>query len=228
MRKRAAQTRRFPVSAEPPKVLLVDDEPVVTSMLCTYLTCRQISIIGEAGDGRQAVQMAADLRPQVVILDIALPGLDGFGAAREILRNCPEVAILMLSARSSPDCVVRALQAGALGFIPKPMDLSEVAEGVRAVAQGSMFLSKSCKTNPMVETAAVLSLSAAEILQGMTERQRAVFYGIVQGKTTKEIATDLKLSVKTIDKHRTALMRRLNVTSVKEVILCAARHNLVA
>jgi DNA-binding NarL/FixJ family response regulator len=177
-----------------------------------------ISVIGEASDGSEAVQMALELKPQVVVMDCALPGVSGLVATRQILEKAPQTAILMLSMHSEETLVRQALDAGARGYMLKnAMDL-DLAGVVKRIAAGEKVL------DPQVERTGSLK---GERDTGLTPRELEILQLIVEGKSNKEIATQLNLSVNTVSVHRANIMDALGIHKTAELVVYAIRNGLV-
>jgi DNA-binding NarL/FixJ family response regulator len=201
-------------------VLLVDDHSLVRRGFRRMLEDDAgIRVVGEAEDGQQAVDLAAQLRPQVVVMDFALPSMNGAVAARQILRNAPETAVLILSMHSEPAYVRTCLEAGARGYLLKnAMDLEMVA-AVKQVAAGKQVLDRRLGElgEPGGEGALQLSTRELEVLQL-----------IVHGKSNKEIATVLGLSANTVAVHRANIMQAFGIHNTAELVVYAIRRGLVS
>jgi len=176
-----------------------------------------IEVVGDVGDGAQAVEAAGRLRPDVAVLDVIMPALDGFTAARRISASWPEVRVLILSMHEGPDYVSEAACSGALGYIDKGASIEELEQAVRTVAAGNRF------------TKRVLGYAPArhEDLGRLTRRQTEILGLIANGCSTKEIANGLKISVKTVESHRAQLMDRLDIYEVAGLVKFAVRTGLV-
>ena len=200
-------------------VLLVDDHGLVRRGFRRMLEDDDsISVIGEASDGSEAVQMALELKPQVVVMDCALPGVSGLVATRQILEKAPQTAILMLSMHSEETLVRQALDAGARGYMLKnAMDL-DLAGVVKRIAAGEKVL------DPQVERTGSLK---GERDTGLTPRELEILQLIVEGKSNKEIATQLNLSVNTVSVHRANIMDALGIHKTAELVVYAIRNGLV-
>lgn len=200
-------------------VLLVDDHALVRRGFRRMLEDdKEIAVVGEASDGNQAMKLAAELKPQVIVMDCALPGMTGLDATRQILQKSPEVAILMLSMHSEDTLVRQALEAGARGYVLKnAMDL-DLVSAVKSVAAGKQVL------DPQVARQAALK---GERAAGLTPRELEVLQHIVAGKSNKEIAVDLDLSVNTVAVHRANIMDALGIHKAAELVVYAIRHGLV-
>lgn len=201
------------------KVLLVDDHSLVRRGFRRMLEDEpDIVVIGEAGSGDEAVGLARDLAPQVIVMDCALPGTSGLAATRKILETAPPKAILMLSMHSEDTLVRQALDAGARGYILKNAVDLELATAIRRVAAGEIVL------DPQLAKPANLR---GERNAGLTARELEILQLIVNGKSNKEIADDLKLSVNTVAVHRANIMETLGIHKTAELVVYAIRNGLV-
>jgi DNA-binding NarL/FixJ family response regulator len=201
-------------------VLLADDHSLVRRGFRRMLEDdRAIAVVGEAGDGQQAVDLALKLRPAVVVMDFALPAVNGAMATRQILREAPDTAVLMLSMHSEMSYVRASFEAGARGYLLKnAMDL-ELVDGVKQVAAGRQVL------DPRLGT---LEGLASMPRTQLTAREVEVLQLIVQGKSNKEIAAVLGLSANTVNVHRANLMQTLGIHNTAELVLYAIRQGLVS
>src|SRR6202007_1921165 len=200
-------------------VLLVDDHSLVRRGFRRMLDDDEtLEVVGEASNGAEAVQLAQQLHPQVIVMDLQLPELTGVAATRIILRSLPETAILMLSMHSEDTLVRQALDAGARGYILKnAMDL-DLANAIKRVAKGEKVL------DPQVARPAALK---GEREGGLTPRELEVLQRIVAGKSNKEIATELNLSANTVSVHRANIMDALGIHKTAELVVYAIRNGLV-
>lgn len=200
-------------------VLLVDDHRLVRRGFRRLLEDDAgIAVVGEAGDGDEAIRMARDLRPRVVVMDCALPGTNGLEAVRAIHKSQPEIAVLMLSMHSEDTWVRQALEAGARGYILKnAMDL-DLAAAVKRAAQGETVL------DPQLAKPAALK---GERASGLSARELQVLQLIVDGKSNKEIASQLHVSVNTVAVHRANIMDTLGIHKTAELVVYAIRNGLV-
>ena len=200
-------------------VLLVDDHSLVRRGFRRMLEDEvDMEVVGEAGDGEQAVKLAKELAPQVVVMDCALPGMNGLQATRQIMENSPDVSVLMLSMHTESTWVRQAIDAGAKGYVLKnALDL-ELSTAVRKVAAGQTVF------DPMVEQQPILK---GERSGGLTQRELEVLQMIVEGKSNKEIATVLDLSANTIAVHRANIMNTLGIHKTAELVVYAIRSGLV-
>jgi DNA-binding NarL/FixJ family response regulator len=200
-------------------VLLVDDHGLVRRGFRRMLEDElDIEVVGEAGDGEEAVRLAQDLAPQVVVMDCALPKVNGLDATRQILEHSPETAVLMLSMHSESTWVKQAIDAGAKGYILKNAMNLELGPAVRRVAAGGTIF------DPQVEQQTTLK---GERDSGLTPRELEVLQMIVNGKSNKEIASDLDLSANTVAVHRANIMNALGIHKTAELVVYAIRAGLV-
>jgi len=201
------------------KVLLVDDHSLVRRGFRRMLEDEtDIVVIGEASNGDEAVRLARELAPQVIVMDCALPGTSGLAATRKILETAPPKAILMLSMHSEDTLVRQALDAGARGYILKNAVDLELATAIRRVAAGEIVLDAQLAKPAKVR---------GERNAGLTARELEILQLIVNGKSNKEIADDLKLSVNTVAVHRANIMETLGIHKTAELVVYAIRNGLV-
>lgn len=200
-------------------VLLVDDHAIVRRGFRRMLDDDEtLEVVGEASNGLEAVRLAEKLLPQVIVMDCALPEMTGLEATRKILQARPETAILMLSMHSEDTLVRQALDAGARGYVLKnAMDL-DLARAIKSVAAGKSVI------DPQVQRTESLK---GERAAALTERELEVLQHIVAGKSNKEIASELDLSVNTISVHRANIMDRLGIHKTAELVVYAIRNGLV-
>lgn len=200
-------------------VLLVDDHSLVRRGFRRMLEDEaDMKVVGEAGSGEESIKLAKELHPQVVVMDCALPGIDGLQATRQILKDAPMTAVLMLSMHTEETWVRQAIEAGAKGYVLKnAMDL-ELGAAVRKVAAGETVF------DPQVEQRSALK---GERNAGLTQRELEVLKMIVDGKSNKEIATELGLSANTVAVHRANIMNTLGIHKTAELVVYAIRAGLV-
>jgi DNA-binding NarL/FixJ family response regulator len=200
-------------------VLLVDDHGLVRRGFRRMLDDEpDINVVGEAGDGDEAIKLARQLRPKVVVMDCALPGTSGLAATRKILEDSPQCTVLMLSMHSEDTLVHQALDAGARGYILKSAVDLELATAIRRVAAGEIVLA------PELAKPAALK---GERNAGLTTRELEILQMIVNGKSNKEIADDLDLSANTVAVHRANIMDALGIHKTAELVVYAIRNGLV-
>jgi DNA-binding NarL/FixJ family response regulator len=211
----------------PIRVLLADDHALVRAGLRALVASLDgVEVVGEAADGREALSKVKELRPDVVMMDISMPGLNGLEAAARISKEYPEVRVLMLSAHSNEEYVCQALRAGVAGFILKDAGTSELELALRAVAGGQTFLSPAVSRHVINDYVRRVGGEAGS-LEILTPRQRETLQLIAEGQTTKEIARTLHISVKTVETHRMQLMERLNIHDVAGLVRYAVRVGLI-
>ncbi len=211
------------------RVLVVDDHTIVRDGIRALLTLvADVEVIGEAANGREALEKVRQLTPDVVLMDIAMPVMDGLEATRRIRKEFPETKVLVLTQYDEEDYVLSIIEAGAQGFITKTAASSELASGIRAVFHGKSFLS------PVAAKALVEDYQRAapvrnrhDPYQQLTERERDVLKLVAEGYTTQEIANILVLSPKTVEGYRTQLMAKLSIHSKTELVKYAIRKGIV-
>jgi DNA-binding NarL/FixJ family response regulator len=200
-------------------ILLVDDHSLVRRGFRRLLEdARDITVVGEASEGAEAIRLAEQLRPQVIVMDCALPGMSGLDAARRILQKFPDTAILMLSMHSEDTWVNQAMDAGARGYILKSAVDMELVTAIRRVVAGEVVL------DPQLSRATTLK---GERNSGLTVRELEVLQLIVAGKSNKEIAADLDLSANTVAVHRANIMDSLGIHKTADLVVYAIRSGLV-
>jgi DNA-binding NarL/FixJ family response regulator len=204
-------------------VLLVDDHHLVRSGFRKLLEDdAALSVVGEAGNGAEAIKLAEELKPDVVVMDMAMPELDGVQAILEIRRRQPKVEVLVLSMYGEDSYVRNAFQAGARGYLLKSALDMDLAAAVKAVAGGKQYCGQGVKP-PKPD-----STDLDDPMERLTQRERQVLQLIAQAHSNKEIANILNLSVNTVNVHRTNLMATLNLHSTAELVLFAVRKGLIS
>lgn len=183
-------------------------------------------MVAEASDGREALALAATHRPHVLLMDIAMPGLNGLEAAARLARELPEVRVIILSMHASEEYVLQALRAGAAGYLLKGAGPAELELAVRAAARGETYLSPSMSRH-VVDDYLRRTGAAAPSPGPLTPREREILQLIAEGHTTKGVAAKLGLSVKTVETHRMQLMERLDIHDVAGLVRYAIRVGLV-
>ncbi len=211
------------------KVLLADDHKLVLAGLRSLLEKEPgISVVAEAGNGRQAVQLAGKLLPEVVVMDISMPDMNGIEAIRRVAAECPSVRALALSMHSDRRIVVEALQAGAKGYLLKDAAADELVTAIRTLAAGEIYI---CSEMTKIVLKDYLQRSAGTVsaaISPISPREREVLQLVAEGKNTKEIAFTLGVSVKTVETHRQQIMKKLNLFSVAELTKYAIREGLTS
>jgi DNA-binding NarL/FixJ family response regulator len=210
-------------------VLVADDHGVLRKGIRFVLGSEpQIEVVGETGDGREAVALTERLCPDVVILDIAMPSLSGIEAAAQITRRNPGVGVVMLSMYSDEEFVLRALSAGAKGYLLKDDAEPDLVRAVQAVAAGKPFFSPAITHMLLDDYMRQLQKSGKQdSYELLTEREREVLHLLAEGKSNKEVATVMNLGVSTVETHRTNLMQKLGLHNAAEIVLYAVRKRIV-
>jgi len=206
------------------RILLADDHAVVRQGFKMILSAQpDMEIVGEAGNGRQAVEQAEELKPDVVVMDVAMPELNGIEATRRLASSAPHARVLALSMHKDSVYVREILRAGARGYLLKDSGAADLLQAVRAVASGEGYLS------PAVSDAVLddYRRHVTNPIDLLTSREREVLQMLAEGKTNKEIATVLNLSVYTVDAHRGRIMEKLNLHSINDLVRFAVRNGLI-
>jgi len=212
----------------PIRVVLADDHILIRAGLRALLqSLPNIEVIGEASDGHEAVEVIARHQPDVVIMDIGMPGLNGVDSTRRIVKQFPGTRVFILSMHANEEYVGRALEAGAMGYLLKGAEPSELEVVLKAVMRGETYLSPSIAKH-LVQDYLSHRKEKTQALPDLTARQREVLQLIAEGCSTKDIANKLKLSVKTVDTHRSELMNRLDIHEVAGLVRYAIRTVLVS
>ncbi len=213
----------------PVKILFVDDHEVFHECLKTLLEDgSRYRMVGAASDGRSAVLMARDLKPDVVIMDVTMPVLNGIEATRQIVSDNPGIKVVALSSHADRRFILAVLKAGARGYVVKESAFSEVLQSIDAVLEGKMYLSPRITSLVIDDLLAGIEEEDASILSRLSEREREVLQMLAEGQGVKTIAEKLNLSPKTIETHRTQLMRKLEVTSLADLTKIALREGLTS
>lgn len=212
------------------RVLLADDHQLMRSGVRLMLEREtDLAVVGEACDGREAVALVKSLKPEVVVMDIGMPNLNGIEAARQMTEENPQLAIVMVSMHSDESYVLRALKAGARGYLLKDSAEADLIKAVHAVAGGKSFFSPAVSKLLLDDYVRKLKRSGTEDAYDLlTPREREVLQLIAEGKSNKDIANLLNLSVYTIESHRANLMEKLNLKGLPELILYAVRKGIIA
>jgi len=210
--------------------LLADDHKLIRAGLRLVVDQQaDLSVVGEADDGRQAVEMAKSLKPDVVVMDIGMPNLNGIEAARQIMEIRPDAAVVMLSMHSDEGYVLRALGAGARAYLLKDSATTDLVQAIHAVVEGKSFFSPAVSKVLLQDYMRKLRRSGAEDSYDLlSPREREVLQLVAEGKSNKEIAGLLNLSVYTVETHRAKIMQKLNLKGVPELILYAVRKGIIS
>lgn len=209
------------------KIILADDHQVLREGIRSLLDKQtNMEVVAEAADGRTAVRLAREMNPDVVIMDIAMPDLNGIEATRQILSESPDIKIIVLSMHSDRRFVAEMLKAGASGYLLKNSAFQQLSNAIRTVLEGRNYLCP--EIGDVVIDDYVKKLSGDEITENspLTAREREVLQLIAEGRSTKQIASKLNVSIKTADTHRQQIMRKLNTRSVAELTKYAIREGI--
>ena len=209
------------------RVLLADDHTLVRAGIRGLLSSLAgVEVIGETGDGHQALQLAETLRPDLVLLDIGMPGLNGLEVAARLAKLDDSIRVIILSMHMSEEYVLQALRAGAAGYLLKGADVAELEVAVRAVARGETYLSPAVSKR-VVDDYVSRTRGTSDPLAVLTSRQREILQLVAEGSTSKEIAQRLGLSYRTVEAHRNQIMKRLDVHDVTRLVRFAVRVGLI-
>jgi DNA-binding NarL/FixJ family response regulator len=200
-------------------VLLVDDHSLVRRGFRRILEDDGMKVIGEASNGVEAIRMANDLKPQVIVMDLSMPQLDGVQATKEIVKSLPDTQVLILSMHSDDNYVRNALDAGAKGYLLKSAIDVDLVGAIKEVSEGKRYIGSGLK---------YVAHEQEDELHRLTAREKQVLQLIAQGRSNKEIAALLELSVNTVSVHRANLMEKMNIHRTAELVLFAIRKGLVA
>ena len=212
----------------PVRVLLADDHTLVRAGLRKLLeSVPDLEVVGEASDGLALIALVAKLQPELVLMDIAMPGLNGLDATARVMKEWPATRVLILSMHQNEEYVRQALRYGAAGYLLKDAAPMELDLALKAVLRGDTYLSPAVSKGVLSDYIERLR-GDAETGELLTPRQREVLQLIAEGQSTKEIARRLELSVKTVDTHRSQLMQQLNIHEVAGLVRYAIRAGLVS
>jgi len=210
------------------RILLADDHTVVRQGLRKVLEERpDWQVVAEAGDGREAVRLAEELKPDVAVIDVAMPLLNGIEATRQIVRRSPSTRVLVLSMHSDEAYVTQILKAGAVGYLLKDSADVDLLQAVSAVAAGKSFFSPAVARLMLDDYVRQRGEHAADRYESLSGREREIFQLVAEGKTNKDIAALLFISPSTVETHRARIMEKLDVHSAAEIVLYAVRRGVI-
>ena len=205
------------------RVLVVDDHAILRDGICSLLERQEgIDVVGEAGNGREALTRVEELQPDIVLMDVAMPEMDGLEATRRIKSAYPEIKVLILTQHDNQEYINPLLQAGASGYVLKRSGGREVVTAIRQVYEHGVFL------EPDIARQVLHNFSRVAETPALTEREQEVLQLAVEGKSNKDIARRLFISPKTVSVHRTNIMAKLGVHNSAELVRYAIQHNLVS
>jgi DNA-binding NarL/FixJ family response regulator len=211
------------------RILIADDHGIVRAGLRLLLDrIADLQVVGEAADGREAVRLAAELQPEIVIMDIGMPLLNGLAATTQIIRDNPNAGVIFLSMYSDESYIVKALDAGARGYLLKDNADEDMERAIRSVVTGRPFFSPSIARGLLEDyVTLVRKRGVQDSYELLTEREREVLQLLAEGKPNKETAAVLKLSPHTVETHRTNLMQKLGLHNTAEIVLYAVRKGII-
>jgi len=212
------------------RVLLADDHGIVRKGL-RFLLDRQpgMEVVGEAADGRDAVRLAENVSPDIVIMDIAMPSLNGIEATAQMVKRNSKIGVIMLSMHSDEDYLLSALNAGAKGYLLKDSAEEDLVRAVQSVNRGTPFFSAAIARTMLEDYMRYLQQrNLQDSYELLTEREKEVLQLLAEGKSNKEVGAILEISVYTVDTHRLHLMQKLNLHNTAEIVLYAVRKKIIA
>ena len=212
------------------RIAIADDHGVMREGLRLQLMQHEgFEVVGEAVDGRQAVKIAEELAPDVMIMDIGMPNLNGIEATTQIVKRNPKVRVVILSVHSDEEYLLRALNAGAKGYLLKESAHLDLKRAVEAVAQGNSFFSPTISRMLMQDFVQQLQRRGIkDSYDLLTDREKEIFQLLAEGKSNKDIAAMLNLSVYTVETHRTRIMQKLDLHSAVEIVMYAVRKKIIS
>ena len=206
-------------------ILLADDQVMFREGLRRLLEqSGQVAVVGTAGDGREALELAGTLRPQVAVLETALPRLNGLEVTRIMRRDLPSISIILLSSSSGVDFAPQAVKAGAAGLVLKKADVVELLLAIRAVARGDTYFSSAIAGS--ILNSYIQLLDETEDRRGLTDREREILQMIAEGYGNQDIAKACFISVKTVEAHKNNMMKKLSLMSRNDLLLYAVRQGM--
>jgi DNA-binding NarL/FixJ family response regulator len=207
----------------PTRILLADDHALIREGLKALLETQKFQVVGEASDGQGTLRLAEKTQPDVAILDISMPILNGMDAARELKKSLPNIKVILLTQHDEDQYVTEALRAGAQGYVLKSQAGADLVQAIREVCRGSVYLSPSI-SRTVVDAYLSKTYGSTDSLSG---RERQVLQLVGEGKSTKDIAIQLGISPKTAESHRSRLMKKLDIHETASLVRYAIRHGLV-
>lgn len=216
----------LPNQAKPIRVLLIDDHALVRAGIRALIgQLEEVEVAGEAAGGREALRLIEELQPDIVLLDIAAPGMSGLEVLTESAKRFPRVRVIVLTVHEAGDYALGALRAGAAGYLPKSAASNELKEAIETVARGETYVSGDIAKMTVIDQ--VRGSHDERSWEKLTTRQREILTLIAEGNSTREIAQRLQISVKTVESHRAQVMDRLNIHEVAGLVRFAIRLGLI-
>jgi DNA-binding NarL/FixJ family response regulator len=210
----------------PVRVLIADDHALVRAGIRALVEkIEGMVVVGEAGKGSEALELVRELRPDLMLLDITMPDGGGFEVLEQVTKNYPEIKIVVLTVHEAGEYAIRALREGAAGFLPKSAASTELEQAIQTVVRGEVYISPETSRKTLLEYGR--GASKRDLLATLSPRQREVLRLIAEGKTTKQIAQLLEISVKTVETHRAQLMERLSIHDVAGLVRYAIIVGLI-
>ncbi|MDX6530241.1 MAG: hypothetical protein QOH41_2531 [Blastocatellia bacterium] len=211
---------------KPIRVLLIDDHALVRAGIRSLINGMEgVEVVAEAANGEDALRRIEEVQPDIALLDVAMPGLNGFQVLAESVKRFPSVRVIVITVHETGQYASQALRAGAVGYLPKSAASVELQEAIRTVAAGETFISREVDKKTILQQAK--ETEQARLLKALTPRQREILTLIAEGNSTRDIALLLRISVKTVESHRAQLMERLNIHEVAGLVRFAIRTGLV-
>ena len=211
------------------RIMLADDHTIMRDGLSqAFQEEEDMEIVGQVGDGRTAVEKARELRPDIVVMDINMPNLNGIEATREIQREAPGVRVIVLSMHSAKPCIKEVFRAGASGYVHKNCGFDELAHAVRTVAKGKTYVSPSISQIVVEELGRTEGKTESTAFSLLTPREREVLQLLAEGQTVKHIAQRLHVSHKTVEAHRLRIMNKLQIETVAQLTKYAIQEGLTS
>jgi two-component system response regulator NreC len=212
------------------RILLADDHIVMRTGLRALLERQpNLEVVGESENGRETVALAASLRPDVVVMDVGMPVLNGIEATQTIVTQCPAIAVVILSMHADESYVMRALKAGARGYLLKDSAAADLMGAIQAISQGKSFFSPKVSRILAEDYVRVLKQKGAvDTYDLLTSREREILQLLAEGKTNKGVATALNISPYTVETHRSHILQKLNLHNSAELVLYAVRKGIIS
>jgi two-component system, NarL family, response regulator NreC len=210
------------------RIIITDDHRLIREGLRSLLESQGFQVVGEAEDGRSAVKLAKKLDPDAVIIDISMPGLNGIEATRQIHQEAPQVKVIVLSMRSDRRAVLAAFAAGASGYLLKEAAFEEMVVAIKVALKGQTYLSPAIAHVVVRNSIEYWSASAEPMGRGISSREREILQLVAEGRSSKEMAESLYVSVKTIETHRKQIMNKLNLHTIAELTKYAVREGVTS